>query len=155
MSTKSERDHRVEIYARTLMDAAQQSGHENSDLVQWQHARKFSAEVLEILVEMQRENDLDLVDEVAHQYKELVDQQDDTVFVTVTTAVAMDDHLRKATQQTLEQELERKVYIAERVSPDILGGLIIELRGHRYDMSVRAQLGQIRQQLGATFIGGE
>ena len=41
-----------------------------------------------------------------------------------------------------------------RIESDIVGGIIIEGRGERYDASVRAQLAGVRKNLSATFMGG-
>jgi len=51
--------------------------------------------------------------------------------------------------------LGKPVYLVEHVSPDILGGIVLEARGKRYDVSVRAQLANIRKTLTSTFIGGD
>ena len=137
------------------MEAARAEGRANADLVQWQHARKFSPEVLETLAAMQREDDLDLVEQVAKHYKELLDAQDVTVSVTVTTAVPMDDDLRAKVRAKAQKDLGLPVYLVERVDPSIIGGIMLEVRGKRYDASVRAQLANIRKTLSSSFIGGE
>lgn len=155
MATKRSDVERVEAYTRALIEAARSEGRANADLVQWQHARKFSPEVLETLAAMQRENDLDLVAEVAKQYKELLDTEDRTVSVTVTTAVPMDEALRAKVLSKTERDLDAPVYLVERVDPGIIGGIMLEVRGKRYDASVRAQLANIRKTLSSSFIGGE
>ncbi len=155
MATKHVDAEKVEAYTRALMEAARAEGRANADLVQWQHARKFSPEVLETLAAMQREDDLDLVEQVAKHYKELLDAQDVTVSVTVTTAVPMDDDLRAKVRAKAEKDLGLPVYLVERVDPSIIGGIMLEVRGKRYDASVRAQLANIRKTLSASFIGGE
>lgn len=155
MSTKRESAERVEAYTRALMEAAHAEGRANADLVQWQHARKFSPEVLETLAAMQQEDDLDLVAQVAKHYKELLDAGDSTVSVTVTTAVPMDDELRAKVRAKAEADLKAPVYLVERVDPSIIGGIMLEARGERYDASVRAQLSNIRKTLSASFVGGE
>lgn len=137
------------------MEAARSEGRANADLVQWQHARKFSPEVLETLAAMQREDDLDLVAQVAKQYKEYLDAEDKTVSVTVTTAVPMDDDLREKVRAKAEADLKAPVYLVERVDPSIIGGIMLEARGKRHDASVRAQLANIRKTLSSSFIGGE
>ena len=137
------------------MEAARSEGRANADLVQWQHARKFSPEVLETLAAMQREDDLDLVAQVAKQYKEYLDAEDKTVFVTVTTAVPLDDDLREKVRAKAEADLKAPVYLVERVDPSIIGGIMLEARGKRHDASVRAQLANIRKTLSSSFIGGE
>ncbi len=157
MSTSGKRatSEKIEAYTRALLEAARSEGRANSDLVQWQHARKFSPEVLETLAAMQREDDLRLIDEVAKHYKELLDAQDATVSVTVTTSVPMDDDLRAKVRAKAEKDLNAPVYLVERVDPSIIGGIMLEVRGKRYDASVRAQLANIRKTLSSAFIEGE
>ena len=155
MATKRGDAEKIEAYTRALLEAARSEGRANADLVQWQHARKFSPEVLETLAAMQREDDLDLVAEVAKHYKELLDAQDRTVSVAVTTAVPMDDELREKVRAKAEKDLNAPVYLVERVDPAIIGGIMLEVRGKRYDASVRAQLANIRKTLSSSFIGGE
>lgn len=155
MTSKRAEAEKVEAYTRALMEAARSEGRANADLVQWQHARKFSPEVLETLAAMQREDDLDLVSQVAKQYKEYLDAEDKTVSVTVTTAVPPDDDLREKVRAKAEADLKAPVYLVERVDPSIIGGIMLEARGKRYDASVRAQLANIRKTLSSSFIGGE
>ena len=155
MTSKRAEAEKVEAYTRALMEAARSEGRANADLVQWQHARKFSPEVLETLAAMQREDDLDLVSQVAKQYKEYLDAEDKTVSVTVTTAVPLDDDLREKVRAKAEADLKAPVYLVERVDPSIIGGIMLEARGKRYDASVRAQLENIRKTLSSSFIGGE
>lgn len=155
MTSKRAEAEKVEAYTRALMEAARSEGRANADLVQWQHARKFSPEVLETLAAMQREDDLDLVAQVAKQYKEYLDAEDKTVSVTVTTAVPMDDDLREKVRAKAEADLKAPVYLVERVDPSIIGGIMLEVRGKRHDASVRAQLANIRKTLSSSFIGGE
>lgn len=155
MTSKRAEAEKVEAYTRALMEAARSEGRANADLVQWQHARKFSPEVLETLAAMQREDDLDLVVQVAKQYKEYLDAEDKTVSVTVTTAVPLDDDLREKVRAKAEADLKAPVYLVERVDPSIIGGIMLEARGKRHDASVRAQLANIRKTLSSSFIGGE
>lgn len=155
MTSKRAEAEKVEAYTRALMEAARSEGRANADLVQWQHARKFSPEVLETLAAMQREDDLDLVSQVAKQYKEYLDAEDKTVSVTVTTAVPLDDDLREKVRAKAEADLKAPVYLVERVDPSIIGGIMLEARGKRYDASVRAQIANIRKTLSSSFIGGE
>lgn len=155
MTSKRAEAEKVEAYTRALMEAARSEGRANADLVQWQHARKFSPEVLETLAAMQREDDLDLVSQVAKQYKEYLDAEDKTVSVAVTTAVPLDDDLREKVRAKAEADLKAPVYLVERVDPSIIGGIMLEARGKRYDASVRAQLANIRKTLSSSFIGGE
>lgn len=155
MSAKHVDQEKVEAYTRALMEAARSEGRTNADLVQWQHARKFSPEVLETLAAMQREDDLDLIEAVSHCYKELLDTHDETVSVTVTTAVPLDETLRAKVISHAEQTWNAPIYLVERVDASLIGGIMLEARGKRYDASVRAQLANIRKTLATSFVGGD
>ena len=155
MATNHTEAEKVEAYTWALLEAARGEGRANADLVQWQHARKFSPEVLETIAAMQKEDDLGLIEQVSKQYKQLLDSEDKTVSVTVTTAVPMDDALRDAVRAKVEADLDAPVYLVERVDPSIIGGIMLEVRGKRYDASVRAQLSNIRKTLSSSFNGGE
>ena len=150
MTTRSDKE-KTEAYARALIEAARQEGRANKDLVQVNHALKFSPEVLE----MRAQDDLELIGEVARQYKEILDTEDETVSVTVTTSVPMDDDLRAKVRAKVEKDLDAPVFLVERVDPSILGGIIVEARGNRHDASVRAQLANIRKTLSSTYIGSD
>ena len=75
--------------------------------------------------------------------------------MTVTTAVPLDDDLREKVIAKAEKDLNAPVYLVERVDPSIIGGVVLEARGNRYDASVRAQLANIRKTLSSTFIGSD
>lgn len=149
------RSEKSEKYARALIEAARQEGRANKDLVQWKHAMKFSFEVLETLSAMRNEDDLDLISDVERAYNELLESEDETVSVTVTTAVPMDDDLRAKVRAKAEKELNAPIYLVERVEPSIIGGIILEAYGKRFDASVKAQLANIRKTLTSTPIGSD
>ena len=155
MTSKRRRQEKAEAYTRALIEAARLEDRANEDLVQWNHAVKFSPEVLETLAVMHEHGDLDLIAEVAQLYKEMLDTEDPTVSVTATTAVPMDDELRAKVRARAEEALGCPVYLVERVDPEILGGIIVEARGRRHDASTRAQLAEIRQSLSSVRDGSE
>ena len=145
---------KVEQYARTLLDVAKMEGRANADLVQWRHAVKFSPEVLDVLSSLQAEDDPALIKKVYAQLQSLVAEDDTTVMVTATTAVEMDDELREKVLAKAHEMFDAAIYLVERIDPNILGGIVLEAKGQRYDASVRAQLANIRTTLSSTFMGG-
>ena len=146
---------KVEQYARMLFDAGVSSGRVGADLVQWRHAVKFTPEVMEAVSAMQQEHHTGLVNEVQARLAELVDAGDSTIVVTATTAVPMDERLRIATTKKCEELFNSEVYLVERVEPSIIGGIVLEARGQRYDASVKTQLAGMRRSLSNAFMGGE
>lgn len=155
MTSKRKCQEKAEAYARALIEAARLEDRANVDLVQWNHAVKFSPEVLETLAVMHEHGDMNLIGEVDQIYKDMLDTEDPTVSVTVTTAVPMDDELRNKVRSWAEDHLKSPVYLVERVDPEILGGVIVEARGKRHDASVRAQLSGIRKSLSSVRDGSE
>ena len=67
--------------------------------------------------------------------------------VTVTTAVEMDDALRAKAIAKAQELFGSAVELVERVEPKIIGGIILEGAGERFDASVRTQLAAVRQSL--------
>lgn len=154
MPKSSSRSEKIEQYAHVLYEAGGAAGRTDADLVQWRHAVKFSPEVLRTISAMDSEEDTSLIEDVYTRLQELVDIEDKTVMVTVTTAVKMDAKLRKKVTAKAKSMFNSAVYLVERVEPSILGGIIIEARGERYDASVATQLVSIRRNLSQTFVGG-
>lgn len=146
---------KVEVYTRALMDAAAASGRSARDLQQLRHAIKFSPEMLNIIAEMIDAKEDHLIDKVYQVYKERLDNGDLTISVDVTTAVPMGDELRAKVIEKCEQDFDRPVYLVEHVEPKIIGGIIIEARGHRRDASVRTHLVNIRKALASNYVGGD
>ncbi|MBO7674388.1 MAG: F0F1 ATP synthase subunit delta [Atopobiaceae bacterium] len=146
---------KIEEYARSLLDAAQGEGRAPLDVQQIRHAVKFSPEVLDVLARMKREQDLPLLEQVYGDLKTLLDEGDETITVDVTTAVPMNAELRRKVRDKCAADFGAPIFLVEHVEPKILGGIIIEARGHRRDASIRAQLVNIRKTLSSSFMGGD
>ena len=155
MTGKRIEQKKVEAYTRALLEAAKSEGRVARDLEQVKHVLKFSPEVLETITAMQGEDDFDLLDKVYSEYKGLLDKSDDTVSVDVTTAVPMDDEMRERVREKCRKDFDAPVYLVEHVDPSILGGIILEAKGHRRDASVKAQLINVRKKLSSANMGGD
>lgn len=153
MRTNATDKNKVEEYARALLDSAKDEGRGPLDLQQMRHALKFSPEVFQTLARMEDESDLALIDQVYQDLKDMLDNEDETVTVDVTTAVPMDAELRAKVMEKCKADLKAPIFLVEHVEPKILGGIIFEVRGHRRDASVKAQLVNVRKTLAATFMG--
>ena len=87
-----------------------------------------SPEVLSVLSQMAANGDLDKLSDVLDLYSEMADGDQQTVGVTVTTAVPLDHELRALITQKCELDLGCNVFLIERVDPSIIGGLILPPR---------------------------
>ncbi len=146
---------KIEEYARSLLDAAKGEGRAPLDVQQLRHAVKFSPEVLSVLARMESESDSALITQVYEDLKTMLDSEDETVTVDVTTAVPMNAALRRKVRDKCAADFDAPIFLVEHVEPKILGGIIIEAKGHRRDASIRAQLVNIRKTLSSSFMGGD
>ena len=146
---------KIEEYARSLLDAAKGEGRAPLDVQQLRHAVKFSPEVLSVLARMESESDSTLITQVYEDLKAMLDSEDETVTVDVTTAVPMNAELRRKVRDKCAADFNAPIFLVEHVEPKVLGGIILEAKGRRRDASIRAQLVNIRKKLSSSFMGGD
>lgn len=103
--------------------------------------------LLMVLVEKRREP---LLDNIVAEYARYRDQHEGLVKATVTTARKMDADLAEALRLALEQRTKRTVVLQEKVDPDVLGGIRVNLGDAVLDGTVRRGLQDMRRSLAAT-----
>ncbi|QWT18234.1 F0F1 ATP synthase subunit delta [Collinsella sp. zg1085] len=141
---------RLEIYARTLLEAAQNEDRVYQDLAPLRAEADASPEVMQVLSSMAVGGDLDKLPAVLSMYREMVARDRDVVGVHVTTAIPLDDELRDFIKRKCEADLESRVFLIEHVDATIIGGVILSVNGHRRDASIRMQLESVRKVLTQT-----
>ncbi len=67
--------------------------------------------------------------------------------VSVTSAVALDEATVRQIGERIAQQTGRRVELAARVDPDILGGIVVQVGNSVLDASVRHRLDQLRRQV--------
>lgn len=147
MPTSRFEDKTLETYARSLMEVAKSEGRVFEDLSRLEALASASPELLCVIDTMSKRDQLDLLPKVAAAFKAVAEEDEDVVGVTVTTAIALDDELRQAITQKCEKDYGRKVFLIEQVDPSIIGGIVLEARGERRDISVKTQLRAARETL--------
>ena len=154
MPTSRYQDKVLETYARSLLEAAKAENHVFEDLEMIERLASASPEIIAVLDTMSKR---DLLPKVAAAFKYVAEEDEDVVGVTVTTAIPLDDELRQTITKKCEQDFGRKVFLIERVDPSIVGGLVLEARGERRDISVKTQLRIAQETLAnsANSYGGE
>lgn len=115
----------------------------------------LAPEVVSVLAVMAGRGDIQLLGRTATAYEEAAEEATGTVVVDVTTAVALDDHLREVIKQKLSADLGKEVRLNESVDKSILGGIIMSTHGKRMDASVKTQLTHARAVLSNVSTGGE
>ena len=69
------------------------------------------------------------------------------VDVKVRTAVPLDDAQRGRLQQAIAASTGRKPALIERVDPSLIGGLVVEVEGKKFDASVASRLQDLSEAL--------
>jgi F-type H+-transporting ATPase subunit delta len=99
---------------------------------------------LSLLIENHR---MPVIFRIRQEYQRLWDEENRTLPVQITSAIALDDATTESLGKTIGERAGRKVTLAARVDPDILGGIIIRVGNSILDASIRNRLEQLRRHV--------
>lgn len=103
-----------------------------------------SQNLLRLLVEHRRTGD---IPEIRREFERMANEAEGIVDATLTTAVDLTDDDRKHYEEVLARRLNRKVRLAHRRDPSLVGGATVQFGDRLVDGSVRTQLAQLHQRL--------
>ena len=103
--------------------------------------------LLNIVVEKRREA---LFDEIVVQFDTMLDRHEDRLQVQVTSARKLDDDVAAALRRAIEQRTNKAVVLQQRVDPEVIGGLKVNVGDRVIDGTVRRSLQDMRRSLAAT-----
>ncbi len=90
---------------------------------------------------------LGVLREVAVLLRDIYERRAGRMHVVVTAAQPLADDQQERLKKELRAKFEREPFLAVKVDPELLGGLVIKVDDWVYDGSVRARLERIRKQL--------
>jgi F-type H+-transporting ATPase subunit delta len=99
---------------------------------------------LALLIENHR---MPVIFRIRQEYERLWDEENRTLPVQITSAIALDDATTESLGRTIGERAGRTVTLAARVDPDILGGIIIRVGNSILDASIRNRLEQLRRHV--------
>jgi F-type H+-transporting ATPase subunit delta len=99
---------------------------------------------LSLLIENHR---MPVIFRIRHEYEHLWDEENRTLPVQITSAIALDAATTESLGKTIGERAGRKVTLAAHVDPDILGGIIIRVGNSILDASIRNRLEQLRRHV--------
>jgi F-type H+-transporting ATPase subunit delta len=99
---------------------------------------------LALLIENHR---MPVIFRIRDEYERLWDEENRTLPVEITSAIALDEATTASLGKTIGERAGRKVTLAARVDPDILGGIIIRVGNSILDASIRNRLEQLRRHV--------
>ena len=99
---------------------------------------------LALLIENHR---MPVIFRVRGEYERLWDEENRTLPVEITSAIELDQATTESLGKTIGERAGRKVTLAARVDPDILGGIVLRVGNSILDASIRNRLEQLRRQV--------
>ncbi len=84
---------------------------------------------------------------IRQEYERLWDDENKTLPVEITSAIALDEATTESLGRTIGERAGRKIALAARVDPDILGGIVIRVGNSILDASIRNRLEQLRRHV--------
>jgi len=80
-------------------------------------------------------------------YRELFNKENGVVEASVTTGEKLSDEQRERLIEKLRQMTGKQIDLLEKVDPKVVGGVLLEMNGQRYDNTVRHRLESIRRAM--------
>ncbi|MDD6144553.1 MAG: ATP synthase F1 subunit delta [bacterium] len=80
-------------------------------------------------------------------FKTLYNQAHGIVEATVTTAVPLDDEQRVRMSEKLSAKTSKTVVLTEKVDESLMGGVLLEMNGQRYDNTLKNRLKSIHSAM--------
>jgi F-type H+-transporting ATPase subunit delta len=104
---------------------------------------------LELLIEKHR---MPVSFRIRQAFEQLWEEENRTLPVEITSAIELDKGTTESLARQIGERAGRKVKLATRVDPEILGGLVVRVGNSILDASIRNRLEQLRRQVaqGAT-----
>ena len=99
---------------------------------------------LELLLEKHR---MPAIFRIRRQFDERWREENKLLPVQVTSAVELDEETVRKIGEEIGEQTGRKVDLASRVDPDILGGIVLRVGNSILDASIRNRLEQLRKQV--------
>jgi F-type H+-transporting ATPase subunit delta len=99
---------------------------------------------LELLIEKHR---MPVIFRLRHQYERLWDEENKTLPVQITSAIALDEQTTASLGRQIGERAGRTVTLSTLVDPDILGGIVVRVGNSILDASIRNRLEQLRRHV--------
>jgi F-type H+-transporting ATPase subunit delta len=108
---------------------------------------KVSDIVLNFLLVLNEHDRLELFRFTVVIYSTMIEQRSSKVRVKVWSASPLSDDQRGRLVKQMREMTRREPVLEEKIDPELLGGMIVQVADWRYDASVRHQLEILRNQL--------
>jgi F-type H+-transporting ATPase subunit delta len=107
-------------------------------------AEQILLNFLSLLIENHR---MPVIFRIRQQYERLWEEENRLLPVEITSAIELDQATTESLGRTIGERAGRKVTLAARVDPDILGGIVVRVGNSILDASIRNRLEQLRRHV--------
>ncbi len=115
-----------------------------AQLISALQATPYMANFLNLVVQKKRG---DILPEIAAQFQDLVDADQNISRGTVIAAMELSGELQAKVQSTLENITGRKVILTAEIDPSILGGIVAKVGDLVMDGSIKTQLAGLNESI--------
>lgn len=108
-------------------------------------ASKLTQSFIKLVVEQGRE---EYLHRITLSFQELYRKDKNIVVTHLTTAIELDEPIKKQIVSSVEKQENSKVELRTEINPDIIGGYILDVDGKRLDASIIRQLSKLYKYAG-------
>ena len=106
------------------------------------HTRHF----LRLLIDKKR---LALLKDIIMAFLHMATLRNKGLPVQVMSAYPLTKTQRGALQKTLKERMKRDIILEEKIDPEVIGGIVIQMEGYRIDSTLQTYLNRLHKALGA------
>jgi F-type H+-transporting ATPase subunit delta len=99
---------------------------------------------LKLLIENHR---MPVIFRARQQFERMWERENELLPVEITSAIELDRHTTENLGREIGERAGRRVRLAARVDPDILGGIVLRVGNSILDASIRNRLEQLRRHV--------
>ena len=108
------------------------------------HLNPLNQNFLRLLLRKQR---IDLIGDIAEEFRALADTQAGIIRATVISATELTDTVVELIRARLASRFGKKVILSLAVDPELIGGLVVRVGSLSFDGSIRSQFKAMQSQL--------
>lgn len=113
---------------------------EKKELVQSVFEGKITQDSLNLLYILLEKNKINLINTIFYCFEESMDEAKNVLKVGVVSAVEIDEDLKAALKEKLENKLNKNVKFEFEIDPNIIAGLVLKIKDKTIDGSMSAKL---------------
>jgi F-type H+-transporting ATPase subunit delta len=85
--------------------------------------------------------------QIANEFCEMADKKLGRLQVGLLTALPIDNEMKEKVRQTLENQYKMKVYLKDKIDPQILGGMVLSIGNRVMDGSLKTRSTELKNHL--------